>query len=99
MYKEFQRIARDMKRERNAIDFEDMISIVHDLFVNNEALVRELTDRYGHILVDEFQDTDPVQSDIIWRIAGKEEAKERLFIVGDPKQSIYLFRKCRRLDV
>jgi len=89
----FQAIVKGMKRDGNAIDFEDMIAIVHDLFVREPGMVKEeFTDRYRYILVDEFQDTDAVQSDIIWRMAGEERAGERLFIVGDPKQSIYLFR-------
>lgn len=86
-------IVREMKRERNAIDFEDMIEIVHRLFESDPDLVREeFTDRYRYIMVDEFQDTDAVQSEIIWMMAGEDKAAERLFIVGDPKQSIYLFR-------
>jgi len=93
VFHEFQGFVKEMKREMNAIDFEDMIAIVHDLFVKDEALVREeFTNKFRYILVDEFQDTDSIQSDIIWRMAGGEEASERLFIVGDPKQSIYLFR-------
>lgn len=93
VFTEFVRIVKEMKCERNIIDFEDMIDIVHELFVKEPGLVREeFTARYKHILVDEFQDTDAIQSDIIWRMAGEEEAAERLFIVGDPKQSIYLFR-------
>ena len=93
VYRTFERLVREMKRERNAIDFEDMIAIVHELFLKNETLVREeFTERFRYILVDEFQDTDSIQSEIIWRMAGGEKAGERLFIVGDPKQSIYLFR-------
>jgi len=89
----FCEIVSEMKRERNAIDFEDMMKIVHDLFVRDQNLVQEeFTNRYRYILVDEFQDTDAVQSEIIWIMAGREKANERLFIVGDPKQSIYLFR-------
>lgn len=93
VFDHYQNVIRELKRDNNAIDFEDMIAIVHDLFERDPAMVeKEFTSRYRYILVDEFQDTDAIQSDIIWRMAGKENAKERLFIVGDPKQSIYLFR-------
>ena len=44
------------------------------------------------MLVDEFQDTDRTQSEIVWRIVGDSPTIDRLFIVGDPKQSIYQFR-------
>lgn len=92
-YGAYSGIIREMKRERNVIDFEDMIEIVRDLFSRDPNLVREeFTERYRHIMIDEFQDTDAAQSEIIWTLAGKENAGERLFIVGDPKQSIYLFR-------
>ena len=60
--------------------------------------------RFQHVLVDEFQDTDPLQIDILWRLCG-EASKDggavlsngrfvpgRLFLVGDPKQAIYRFR-------
>jgi ATP-dependent helicase/nuclease subunit A len=93
VFDSYKAIISELKRDSNAIDFEDMIAIVHDLFERDPAMVvEEFTSRYRYILVDEFQDTDAIQSDIIWRMAGKENAKERLFIVGDPKQSIYLFR-------
>ena len=59
----------------------------------------------AHVLVDEFQDTDPLQSEIFWRLCGEPPAGESaekwtdfrirpgaLFLVGDPKQAIYRFR-------
>ena len=62
---------------------------------------RELGRRYRYILVDEFQDTDPIQAEILFRIAADDGAPRwqdsvlrpgALFMVGDPKQSIYRFR-------
>jgi len=63
---------------------------------------KHLRDVYPRILVDEFQDTDPLQAEILWRLAGDGEASAAwhewalrpgaLFLVGDPKQAIYRFR-------
>ena len=63
-----------------------------------------LAARYRHVLVDEFQDTDPLQIEILWRLCGDAPAGGNadpmarplrpgaLFLVGDPKQAIYRFR-------
>lgn len=83
-----------LKSERNAIDFDDMLIAVHRLFTTNKELVSEhFGSRYRYVLVDEMQDTDIVQLEIVKAIIGEgDRAKDRLFVVGDPKQSIYLFR-------
>ncbi|MET0895085.1 MAG: UvrD-helicase domain-containing protein [Acidimicrobiia bacterium] len=87
----------------------------HDLLVLSRAMLRDpahgievrrrLRERYTHLLLDEFQDTDPIQCDLAALLAsGAEEAGTqrwdeistepgRLFVVGDPKQSIYRFRR------
>ncbi|MDD4255930.1 MAG: UvrD-helicase domain-containing protein [Methanofollis sp.] len=82
------------KRRLGALDFSDLIHLTHRLFTDRPDLVAEhVRGRYRYILVDEFQDTDPVQTTILREVLGDlVEEKEGLFIVGDPKQSIYLFR-------
>ena len=66
--------------------------------VKKDSGVREyLRKNIKHIHVDEFQDTNPVQTELIWMIASKDDTYETLrddclMVVGDPKQSIYLFR-------
>jgi ATP-dependent helicase/nuclease subunit A len=79
------------------VSFSAMISLVHDLLRSREfPNVRELLrEKYAYILVDEFQDTDPLQVQIIERLAEDGSGRLRpgkLFLVGDPKQSIYSFR-------
>lgn len=88
----FQEHIEDQKSRMNALDFEDMVQIVRRMLRENDELAKELSSRYQHVLVDEFQDTDRAQSEIIWRIVGSSPDNDKLFIVGDPKQSIYLFR-------
>ncbi|UUX91494.1 UvrD-helicase domain-containing protein [Methanoplanus endosymbiosus] len=82
------------KASRGAIDFTDMIDGVYRLFNSRPDIVAEhFRGRYSYIMVDEFQDTDPVQTAIISMLPGDSgPGCKSLFVVGDPKQSIYLFR-------
>ncbi|MBY0494837.1 MAG: UvrD-helicase domain-containing protein [Cyanobacteria bacterium] len=84
------------KQEAGALDFLDLLIKARDLVCNNPDVCREFRDRFRVILVDEFQDTDPLQADLLLCLAGDDRGKVRpgaLFIVGDPKQSIYRFRR------
>ncbi|HYE98976.1 MAG TPA: UvrD-helicase domain-containing protein, partial [Planctomycetota bacterium] len=92
--------ARAFKRDflrAGYVTFDAMLALVHDLLQNPDFVsVRDLLRaRYDYILVDEFQDTDPIQGQIIQRLAEGPDgrlAPGKLFLVGDPKQSIYSFR-------
>ena len=80
---------RMRKERRGALDFDDLQIKTRDL-LRNEASVREdCRRRFPVVMVDEFQDTNPLQKELLELLCGEEQ---RLFIVGDPKQSIYLFR-------
>ncbi len=98
----------DERRQSGQLEF-------HDLLVLSRAVLRDprhgwdvrrrLRERYTHLLLDEFQDTDPIQCDLAALLAsGDADARDRqwneievdagrLFVVGDPKQSIYRFRR------
>lgn len=82
------------KAALGGLDFSDLILRARHLFLSDRALVAtHFLRRYRYILVDEFQDTDLSQFDIILAIIGTPTpGTDCLFIVGDPKQSIYLFR-------
>jgi ATP-dependent helicase/nuclease subunit A len=84
----------DAKRERSAVDFDDQLLLACALLRDHPDVCRAEQQRFEYILVDEFQDTDPVQREIIWRLAGGPEALTpgKLLLVGDAKQSIYAFR-------
>ncbi len=87
------------KAERGALDFDDLEQRAFDLLQNSDhaAQVQELLDlRWRHLLIDEFQDTNPVQWHALyaWLSAYAGDASQpTVFIVGDDKQSIYRFRR------
>ncbi len=96
---------REHKRSAALLDFDDLIFAARDLLREHDDVRRALAGRFTHVLVDEFQDTDPLQTEIFWRLCGEPPADEdagdwttfvlrpgTLFLVGDPKQAIYRFR-------
>jgi ATP-dependent exoDNAse (exonuclease V) beta subunit len=96
---------RDHKRSAALLDFDDLIFAARGLLRDHDAVRRALAARFAHVLVDEFQDTDPLQTEIFWRLCGEPTADGAtddwaafcirpgaLFVVGDPKQAIYRFR-------
>lgn len=97
---------REFSRERlrnGTLTFEDLLVAARDLLRDHSSVRRYFQRRFTHILVDEFQDTDPLQAEVMLYLTGEQvEEKEwrrlrprpgALFIVGDPKQSIYRFRR------
>ncbi|ACK86169.1 UvrD-helicase domain-containing protein [Methylorubrum extorquens] len=92
------------KRAGALLDFDDLIAAAAKLLREHEIVRQALGRRYRHVLVDEFQDTDPLQTEILWRLCGELPAGATdvwaqrvlrpgaLFLVGDPKQAIYRFR-------
>jgi len=95
---------RSYKHAAALLDFDDLLYTARNLLAGSEQVRQALAGRFQHVLVDEFQDTDPLQIDILWRLCG-EARKDggddplaralrpgALFLVGDPKQAIYRFR-------
>ena len=82
------------KRSLGLIDYDDMLLGVREALNGPSAktLLDVLRGRWKYALVDEFQDTDPVQWEIFRRIFVDGTGPHRLFIIGDPKQAIYSFR-------
>jgi exodeoxyribonuclease-5 len=96
---------RDYKRSAALLDFNDLIFAARALLREHEPVRAALAARFTHVLVDEFQDTDPLQTEIFWRLCGDpapgadlsdwtqfQIRPGALFLVGDPKQAIYRFR-------
>jgi ATP-dependent helicase/nuclease subunit A len=87
------------------LEFHDLLVLARRLLATNADVRRRLHERYQRLLLDEFQDTDPIQLEIAVRLTADPEDQPvddiaalrplpgRLFVVGDPKQSIYRFRR------
>ncbi len=99
----FQVLDRE-KKNQEVLDFMDLLLAARDLVKDNPEARRYFKNRYRHLLVDEFQDTDPVQVEVAFFLSEKLDGKEsqwdrvelepgKLVLVGDPKQSIYHFRR------
>ncbi|MCS7153116.1 MAG: UvrD-helicase domain-containing protein [Bacteroidia bacterium] len=76
-------------RAAQALDFDDLLLETERLFLREPAILEQYQTRYQHILVDEYQDTNPLQYRILRLLASKHR---NLFVVGDDAQSIYRFR-------
>ncbi|WP_237226708.1 UvrD-helicase domain-containing protein [Rubinisphaera sp. JC750] len=81
------------KQDRAMLDFDDLLLNLRDLLQNRPAAKEQLQKSTKFLLLDEFQDTDPVQSEIVRAICGDRLTSGGLFLVGDVKQSIYRFRR------
>jgi len=94
---------RKLKESAGRLDFSDLLLTARDLLRGNPAVRRDLQSRFTHVFVDEFQDTDPLQAEILLLLAADDPDESdwtrvrpipgKLFLVGDPKQSIYRFRR------
>ena len=89
------------KRSAAVLDFDDLLERARNLLRDHDTVRRALGARYRHVFVDEFQDTDPLQTEILFRLCSEDRVDHwrdahirpgALFMVGDPKQAIYRFR-------
>ena len=76
-------------RKANAMDFDDLLTNTYTLFNEHEEIRKKYSEKYGYILVDEYQDTNSVQQKIVCQLS---MAHLRVCAVGDDAQSIYAFR-------
>ena len=85
-----------LKDEQHALDFDDLERhTVHLLAQQPQSdRLRAFLDGIHHVMVDEFQDTNPIQREIVYALA-PPQTPGRLFVVGDAKQSIYRFRQAQ----
>jgi len=92
-----------IKDDKGLVDFSDLLLKTCKMLRENKGVRADFQEQFSHILVDEFQDTDPLQVEIVFFLAEDgaradnwrevELARGKLFIVGDPMQSIYRFRR------
>jgi ATP-dependent exoDNAse (exonuclease V) beta subunit len=91
------------KQRLGKLDFVDLLTCVRDLVRGQAEARAHLQNRFTHLFIDEFQDTDPLQAEILLLLSADDPAESdwlrvtpkpgKLFLVGDPKQSIYKFRR------
>ncbi|MDZ4686045.1 MAG: UvrD-helicase domain-containing protein [Planctomycetaceae bacterium] len=81
------------KAAAGALDFDDLLLGARNLLRDREEVRHRFAQGIKLLMVDEFQDTDPVQADIVRMLCGEALAHGKLFLVGDVKQSIYRFRR------
>ena len=86
VYRKYQR----MLQESNVIDFDDLLMMPVKLFMDHDDILDKYQDHYPYILIDEYQDTNPVQYKLCKLLASK---MRNIFVVGDMNQSIYAFRQ------
>jgi ATP-dependent helicase/nuclease subunit A len=78
------------KVKASYLEYEDLLKVCRKSLLDNHRLVRRYRHKFKFIMVDEFQDTDPIQFEIIKLLS--QNGGANTFIVGDPKQSIFRFR-------
>lgn len=94
---------RQAYREEGVLSFDDLIVKTRDLLQHNLYVRRVLKEKFDALFIDEFQDTDPIQGELLLFLAEEKSGTAsrwqevrlqpgKLFVVGDPKQSIYRFR-------
>lgn len=91
------------RRRNGRLNFQDLLLLARDLLRDHPRVRLAFQERFLPILVDEFQDTDPIQAEILFYLTGADTDEKdwkklsprpgSLFVVGDPKQSIYRFRR------
>ncbi|MHC4164718.1 MAG: UvrD-helicase domain-containing protein, partial [Planctomycetota bacterium] len=92
-----------LRADHGALSFQDLLMNARRLLREKPHVRRYFRARFTHLLVDEFQDTDPIQAEVMLLLTADDPDEKRwrecrpvpgaLFVVGDPKQSIYRFRR------
>jgi DNA helicase II / ATP-dependent DNA helicase PcrA len=90
--KEFVSLLKKYKKfkvARNLIDFADILDLCIGMVEDNHAIAEQIQSKYEHFLVDEYQDSDPVQERLLKAWLG---GRSSICVVGDPRQTIYSFK-------
>ncbi len=84
-----QRAYQAAKRQRQLLDYDDLLVLLRNLLSKDEPTQRAISQRFRYILVDEYQDTNRLQAELIRKLAATHN---NVMVVGDDSQSIYAFR-------
>ena len=80
------------KRDERVVTFDDLLILANHLLQNHPEVASRYRRTLGALLVDEYQDTDPIQDGVVRLLTEHVKPAPELFVVGDEKQSIYRFR-------
>ncbi len=80
---------RKHKRQHNFLDFDDLLVFLRQLLTTRPDVRQRISSAYQYVMVDEYQDTNKIQADILYRLVGEHR---NIMVVGDDSQSIYAFR-------
>lgn len=93
----------ELKKERSLLNFQDLLLLASELLKKHPQVRAYFQKKYRFLLVDEFQDTDPIQAELMFYLTSENIDEQiwtncrpragSLFVVGDPKQAIYRFRR------
>lgn len=93
----------NIRKDTGKLNFQDLLLITSRLLRDHPEIRSYFRKRYSYLLVDEFQDTDPIQAEVMLYLTSENDLEKNwknlcpvpgsLFVVGDPKQSIYRFRR------
>jgi len=92
IYFEYEKILK----KNNVVDFDDLLKLPVDLFINNPDILDKYQDKYKYILIDEYQDTNEVQYKLVKLLSSKYR---NIFVVGDQNQAIYGFRQANYKNI
>ncbi|MEE3313496.1 MAG: UvrD-helicase domain-containing protein [Treponema sp.] len=104
LMEEFQEMTNDLKRQESILTFKDVSNFALAILTDHPEIRAAEKEKYRAIMIDEFQDNNSMQRDLLFLLAEKPErmeksvpgvdeiCKDKLFFVGDEKQSIYRFR-------
>lgn len=94
---------RKLRQQESSLNFQDLLLSTVEMLRDNPEVRQYFRNKYRSLLVDEFQDTDPLQAALLFYLTGREVEESdwtaltpqagSLFVVGDPKQAIYRFRR------
>lgn len=103
MLREATAVYDQVRRRTGKLNYQDLLLRASELLRDKPAIRQYFRSRFSHVLVDEFQDTDPIQAEVLLFLTATDPHEQNwrrcapvpgsLFIVGDPKQSIYRFRR------
>ena len=92
-----------LKKSRSLVNFQDLLLMTAELLKNNPEVRQYFQQKYRFLMIDEYQDSDPIQAEMMFLLTAENPYEEdwtkckpkpgSLFIVGDPKQAIYRFRR------